>query len=198
MRKILLFAGILCFIIFLLFYYKTLKSGNNISNKSQEELIDYILNDMKEYKANLEVKVISNKSENLYLIKQEVTQEKSSQEILAPENIKGVKLEISGNSLKILNSELNLEKIYEQYEPIFTNSLFLNVFIKDYKENKSKSYQLNDEIILETELKDTKNTYACYKKLHIDKNSKRITKLIIKDNTKKVRVSIKYNDIEIK
>lgn len=198
MKKMLLFMGILCFIIFSFFYYKTLKNGNNISNKSQEEVIDYILNDMKEYKANLEVTVISNKTEKIYTMKQEVTQEKSMQEIISPENIKGIKMELSGNSLKILNTELNLEKIYEQYEPIFTNSLFLNVFVKDYKENVSKSYEIDDEIVLETELQNTNNTYAQYKELHFDKNSKKITKLIIKDNTKKVRVSIKYNDIEIK
>ena len=153
---------------------------------------------MKEYKAELEVIVISNKTENVYKIKQEETLEKSMQEVVEPENLKGLKIESEGKKLKILNTNLNLEKVYTDFEPMVNNSLFLSVFIKDYKLNTSKNYELEDEIILEVTLDNTNNTYAKYKELYINKNTKKIEKLIIKDNTKKVRVCIKYNDIEIK
>lgn len=198
MKKMLLFLGILCLILFLFFYYKTYKNGNNITSKTQEEFIDYILNDMKEYKADIDVTVISNKTENVYKIIQEETLEKSMQEIISPENIKGMKVELQGRNLKIINANLNLEKVYSDYEPIINNSLFLSVFVNEYKSNTSKNYELEDEIILEVTLDNTNNTYAKYKELHINKDTKKIEKLIIKDNAKKVRVSIKYNYIEIK
>ena len=198
MRKMLLFLGCFCLIVFLFFYYKTFKIGNNISNKNEEEIIDYILNDVKFYTANMNVIVYSNKTEIEYEINQEVTKEKSIQEILKPENVKGLKIELVGNSLKITNTILNLEKIYEQYETVLNNSLFLNMFIEDCKKNSYRTYQENNEIILETENKDNINTYAKYKELHIDKESKKINGLIIKDKNQKIRINIKYNDIEIK
>ena len=198
MKKMLLFLGILCLIVFYFFAYKTLKFGNNISNKNEEEIIDYILNDIKSYTANMEVKIYSNKTEIEYEIKQEVIDGKSSQEVLKPESIKGIKIELEGNCLKISNTELKLEKIYKEYEAMLNNSLFLNVFIEDYKKNTSKSYEENDEIILETKIEDNMNTYAQYKELHINKQNKKISGLIIKDNNKKTRIDIKYNNIEIK
>ena len=63
MRKMLLFLGVFCLIVFCIFYYKTFKNGNNINSKSEKEFIDYILNDMKEYKANIDVKIISKRLE---------------------------------------------------------------------------------------------------------------------------------------
>ena len=198
MKKMLLILGILCIIVFGFFYYKTLKNGNNISNKNEEEFIDYILNELSSYKANMKVTIYSNKTETEYELIQEVTKEKSVQEVLSPESIKGLKIETEGNILKIANTSLNLEKIYEEYEMILNNSLFLNVFIEDYKKNVSNIYEENNEIILETNIKNSNNTYAQYKELHINKETKAVKALIIKDNNKKIRVSIKYNDIEIK
>ena len=56
--------------IFLIFNYKTLKSGNNtISIKNIENVSEYILN-INEYNAEVEVTVKSNKNENKYNIKQ--------------------------------------------------------------------------------------------------------------------------------
>ena len=198
MKKMLLFLGVLCLIVFLFLYYKTSKFGNNISNKNEQEIIDYILNDAKTYRANMQVIIYSNKTEIEYEIKQEVYDKKSIQEVLSPESIKGVKIELEGNCLKISNTELTLEKIYNEYETILNNSLFLNVFIEDYKNNISRSYEENNEIILETKIEGNTNTYAQYKELHINKQNKEISELIIKDNNKKTRINIKYNDIEIK
>lgn len=198
MKKMLLFLGVLCLIVFLIFTYKSFKFGNNISNKTQEEIIDYILNDLKSYTANMNVMVYSNKTEIEYEIKQEVIDGKTTQEILSPENVKGIKIELEGNRLKISNTELKLEKIYEEYDVVLNNALFLNVFIEDYKNNTSKAFEENNEIILETKIEDNTNTYAKYKELHINKQNKEISGLIIRDNNKNTRIDIKYNDIEIK
>ena len=198
MKKMLLFIGVLCLIIFCFFYYKTSKFGNNISNKNEEEIIEYILNDLKEYTANINIIVYSNKTEVEYNVKQELCEGKTIQEVLYPENIKGMKIELENNRLKISNSELNLEKIYESYEPFLNNALFLNVFIDEYKKNTSKRYVLGDEIVLETKIADSTNTYAQYKELHIDKKTNIIKELIVKDHNQKTRINIKYNDIEIK
>lgn len=198
MRKILLFLGVLCLIVFCFLAYKTFNFGNNISNKNEKEFIEYFLNNITSYTANIKVVVYSNKTEKEYEIRQIVEGNKSIQEIINPDNINGIKFELEGNTLKISNAALKIEKIYERYESLLNNSLFLNVFVKDYKENKSRIYEENNEIILETKIENSINTYAQYKELHINKDDKKITSLIIKDNNKKTRINIKYNDIEIK
>lgn len=192
------FIVILCLIIFCFFYYKSGKNGNNISNKSQEEIIDYILNDVKEYEADVEVLVISNKTENTYKMKQKVNSEENTFEVYFPEEINGLKVSNFDNKLKISNSKIELNKIYENYQPLLNNMMFLNVFINDYKENDSVNYEENEKIVLQTDLKDNINTYIKSKELYIDKKTNKIEKLVIKDNTKKVRVCIKYNYIDIK
>ena len=192
------FIVILCLIIFLIFYYKSGKNGNNISNKSQEEIIDYILNDVKEYEADVEVLVISNKTENTYKMKQKVNLDESTFEVYFPEELKGLKVSNFDNKLKISNSKIKLDKMYENYQIILNNMMFLNVFIKDYKDNDSINYEENGKIVLQTNLKNNINTYIKSKELYIDKKTNKIEKLVIKDNTKKVRVCIKYNYIDIK
>ena len=144
------------------------------------------------------VKIISNKTENIYKMKQEINDKKSIQEVLEPSNIKGLIIEQENNTLKVLNTNLNFEKIYNDYNIVLNNSLFLNVFIQDYKNNTSKYYRKNGEIILETKLNNNYNTYIKYKELHIDENKRKPIKLEIKDITKKTRISIIYNNIEIK
>lgn len=198
MKKILLIVGIFCLIIFLIFYYKIFINGNNISIKNKDKIIEYILNGVSEYEAELEVIVISNKTKNIYNIKQKVKENKSMQEVISPENIKGLIIEHESNNLKVSNTELNLEKIYKDYDVVLNNSLFLNCFIEDYKNNISKEYEENEEIVLETKLNNNPNTYIKYKELHIDKKTGKPTKLEIKDHAKKTRICIIYNNIEIK
>lgn len=200
MRKMLLFLGVFCLIVFCVFYYKTFKNGNNINSKSEKEFIDYILNDMKEYKANADVKIISNKTEKDYKIYQEVTNSKSTQKVLNEKDEDIIEIVLENNKLKILNQILNLEKVYEEYSALLNNSLFLNVFLDEYKneENNQKIYEDNGDIILEIELVKNINTYARFKRLHISKDTKSIKELIVLDDNKKIRACIKYNNIEIK
>ena len=200
MRKMLLFLGVFCLIVFCIFYYKTLKNGNNINSKSEKEFIDYILNDMKEYKANVDVKIISNKTEKDYKMCQEVIDNKSTQKVLNEKDEEIIEIVLENNKLKIVNKILNLEKIYEEYEVLLNNSLFLNVFLEEYKneENNHQIYEENGEIILEIELIKNMNTYAKFKRLHINKDTKAIKELTILDDNQKIRACINYNNIEIK
>ena len=196
-KKLLLIFVLICITIFFIFYYNFFILGNNI-NRSQDEIVDNIINKTNEYEANIDVKVISNKNENYYKMYQIVNDEKSIQIVDEPENIKGLENENISNKLIIRNTKLNMEKIYDQYEFLLNNSLFLNVFIEDYKKNTSKIYEENDELIFEVKLDSSKSTYIKYKELHVDKISGVPRQLIIKDNTKKTCISIIYNDIKIK
>ena len=196
-KKLLLIFVLICITIFFIFYYNFFILGNNI-NRSQDEIVDNIINKTNEYEANIDVKVISNKNENDYKMYQIVNDEKSIQIVDEPENIKGLEIENISNKLIIRNTKLNMEKIYDQYEFLLNNSLFLNVFIEDYKKNTSKIYEENDELIFEVKLDSSKSTYIKYKELHVDKISGVPRQLIIKDNTKKTCISIIYNDIKIK
>ena len=145
-KKLLLIFVLICITIFFIFYYNFFILGNNI-NRSQDEIVDNIINKTNEYEANIDVKVISNKNENYYKMYQIVNDEKSIQIVDGPENIKGLEIENISNKLIIRNTKLNMEKIYDQYEFLLNNSLFLNVFIEDYKKNTSKIYEENDELI---------------------------------------------------
>ncbi len=64
-KKLLLIFVLICITIFFIFYYIFFILGNNI-NRSQDEIVDNIINKTNEYEANIDVKVISNKNENYY------------------------------------------------------------------------------------------------------------------------------------
>lgn len=196
-KKLMFIFVLICITIFFIFYYNFFILGNNISI-SQEEIVDNIINRISEYEANVDVKVISNKNENYYKMYQKVDSEKNSLKVEEPSNISGLEIENIGNKLIVRNTKLNMEKIYEDYNFVLNNSLFLNVFINDYKTNKSKVYEENNELIFEVTLDSNKSTYIKYKELHVDKQTGVPIKLIIKDNIKKTSIIIIYNDIKIK
>ena len=198
LKKIVIFVIILL-IIFCILYYKNFLFGNNIIKNRSEKEIEQILTNLQNYKAQIDVKVTSNKTTNYYQMYQEVKEDYSMQEIINGENISGVKIEIRQNNLKIKNSKLKLEKIYEDYKDIFNNAIFLNTFANEYQnpENISNYYEENSKIILEITLQNNPNTYIKYKKLYIDSQTLLPTKLEIKGNNKKETISIIYNSIEI-
>ncbi len=199
LKKIVIFV-ILFLIIFSIFYYKNFLFGNNISKNRSENKIEDRLNDLKNYKAELSITVTSNKTQNSYEVLQEVKEDYSMQEVKAGEVVEGVKIELNQNHLKISNSKLNLEKVYEDYHNLLDNSLFLNTFVADYEnsENDSSYSEENGEVIFEVSLNRSQNTYIKYKKLHVDSKTGKPTKLEVKDNTKKETICIVYNNIELK
>ena len=106
-------------IIFSFFYYNFFINGNNIFKKSDEEIIDNILNADLNYTAEANVTIYSNKNQNTYEIKQEETKEHSFLEVISDGDIKGLNLEYEENKLILKNTELNLEKIFENYNDRF-------------------------------------------------------------------------------
>ncbi|MBR3882083.1 MAG: hypothetical protein IKJ36_02315 [Clostridia bacterium] len=194
-RKMFLFA-VICITLFIIFYYNFGNIGNN-KDIIQDKIADKILEKFNNYEAKISVNVISNKNENFYEMNQYVSNNYMKMIINYPENIKGIVIEIKDNTLRILNTLLNMEKVYENYGIITNNSLFLNTLIKDAKENDYTFEETNDEIVLKIEVKTSKNTYVRYKELHMDKNYNP-KYLIIKDTSKIVRIRIVYTDIKFK
>ena len=198
-RKIVIFV-IIFVAIFGILYYKNFLFGNNISKNRSDKKQEKILSSMGNYCAEISVTFGSNKTQNEYVIYQEVRGDYSMQEVKNGENIQGLKIEQSGNNLKISNSKMNLEKVYENCENLMNNAMFLNSFAEDYKNeaNEVRYAEENGEIILEITLNSSQNTYIKYKKLYVDAKTLKPTKLEIKDNTKKETICIVYNSVELK
>ena len=69
-------------------------------------------------------------------------------------------------------------------------------FIEDCKNNDSNIYENEEEIILETVVKNN-NKYRAIKRLFINKNTGNPIKMEIKDNAQNTLVYILYNEIQI-
>jgi len=182
--------------IFCIFYYIFFISGNNIIRK-QDEVVEDILESFKNYEANIDVIVKSNKNENRYNMNQIVEGDKSKLVVNSPENVKGLTIELNGRTLTVSNSKTNMKKVYENYNSIMNNSIFLNTFAEDCKNNEFEIYEEYNEIILKVNTNNS-NTYKQIKELYIDKEKNIPTKLVIKDDTQNINTSIIYNDIKIK
>lgn len=177
--------------------YNQMKFGNNISNKTMEELKNYILN-ISSYEAEIEVTVNSNKNQNKYILKQAwIMPNIFTQEVIEPSNIKNLKIIYDGNNLKIENTNLNLSKIYEEYQFVAENTLCLNTFIENYKKDSTSTCKIeNEELILETKVIGG-NQYRQTHKLYVSTNTGLPIKMEIKDINKNISVYILYNEIKI-
>ncbi len=178
--------------------YKTSKNGNNISNKSADEIENLILN-IGSYEANANITIKSNKNQNTYVVKQEYNKEENlySQEIIEPSEISGIIIQYDGKDLAIKNTNLKLKKIYENYSYIESNILSLASFIEDYKQsNKKEIKEENGIVTLQVKLFNN-NKYTMEKMLYINKNENKIEKMEIKDTTQNVRIYILYNEIKL-
>ena len=164
---------------------KNIKIGNN---SSSQEIVEYILN-ISSYEVNVTVNVTSNKNNNKYIWKQTYQDKsKSTQEVIEPSNIAGVKIENDGTNIKIENSQLDLTTILENYNYLGSNCLDLSSFIEDYKTDEKSQYKESEnEIIMKT-----KN-----KILHINKETHNPTQMEIKDNKQKTTIYILYNEVKV-
>ena len=185
---------IISFIIIISFFnYKKQNSGNNRS-KSITDYKQNILN-ISSYEATISVEIISNKNTNKYIIKQWYNSPNSfKQEVQAPENIKGLITLYDGTNLEIQNTNLNLTKIYNDYNCLSNNILSLNSFIQDLKESEAEYIETENETTIGIE---TKKKYAWYKRLSISKTTGKPTKMEILDENKNTLVYILYNEITI-
>ena len=191
-NKIIVFLIILIILIaiglFIFFSNKGTKNFKIGNNTSSQEVVDYILN-INFYEAVIEVDVKSNKNENKYKIKQIYNgNDNSSQEVLEPSNIAGVKLIKKGNNLKLENSNLNLTNILQNYEYISDNVLDLSSFIDNYKNNSDSKWEEKDNKIL-------MKTYN--RILYINRENGLPEKMEIQDNGKKTAIYILYNEVNV-
>lgn len=190
---IMIIIGVIIFI----FYknsFKNLKIGNN---KTSQEIVDYILN-VSSYEAQITVNVTSNKNSNKYILKQTYKDPNiSTQEVIEPSNIAGVKIENDGEKVRIENSSLNLSNILENYNYLGDNCLDLHSFIEDYKQDEKANLEERDsEVVMQTK-SNINNIYVQYKTLYIDRQSLNPTKMEIKDNKQKTTIYILYNEVKL-
>lgn len=172
--------------------YKILNVGNNSNENITLDEIEKMLLNIKYYEAAIEVTVKSNKNTNKYLMKQVHCAEQDIQTIIEPSDLEGVEMIYRDNKLEVKNSKLNVSKIYSDYPYIDDNALWLNSFLKDYKNVNPKIKEEKNEFIIEIESQKIK------KRLYIEKNSKNISKMEITDANKNDRVYILYNEITLK
>ena len=121
MKKVFILV-LICMIIFSIFTYILLKTGNN-KNRNEEKRIDDILERYLNYEAEVTITIFSNKTETIYEMKQEVNQDISKFYMIKPENLSGMVVERNKDSLKITNSLLNVEKTYENIPNILLETL---------------------------------------------------------------------------
>ena len=181
----------------MIFYKKSLKLNKIGNNKSSQEVVDYILN-LSSYETKITVTVTSNKNTNKYILKQEFqSPNMSTQEVIEPSNITGIKIINDGTTLKLENTNLNLNTILENYTYLGNNCLDLSTFIEEYKKDDTVSYEEREsEIIMKTK-NNSDNIYIKEKILHIDKNTGMPTQMEIKDNKQKNTIYILYNEVKI-
>ena len=199
-NKILILASIfiaIIIVILIVFFKNETKIFKNGNNMSSQEIVDYFLN-ISSYKAKITVEVHSNKNFNKYIIKQEYINSKySMQEVVEPSNIQGVKITKDDSGLKIENTNLNLSTIFENYEYIADNCLDLSSFIHNYTSNNKSNYKEENGQIIMTTQNINDNKYTKHQTLYIDKNTKKPTKLEIKDYNQNATINIIYNEVEI-
>lgn len=195
-KKTFIILILIIFMIFLLFFlinYKTGKYGNNIS-KSTDDIVRYILN-ISSYEAEIEVTVESNKTINKYKMQQFFSNPNIMKQIIKePTNIENLTITYDGYNMKLDNTKLSLSKIYENYKYISENTLWLSTFINNYNKN-SKVEEIDNKIIIENNI--MLNNHKLKQILYIDKKTALPIKLEIKDNNKKNKIYIKYNEIKL-
>lgn len=202
-RKIFIITVITVIFLLILFLilkinYKNIISGNTITSKNTDSIVNNILN-MKSYEADVTIEVISNKNQNTYKIKQQNIQENEYKQIVKkPRNVEGMEIIFKNNKLEVKNTKINLNKIYENYKYLAENELILTSFIKDFnQENETETIEEENQIILEVNIKKELNKYSKYKKLYISKETGLPTKMEIKDEAQNTLVYILYNEIKI-
>ena len=194
-----LFAIIIFLIILIsIFYINASKKSKIGHTNNSQEIVENILN-ISSYNATIDVKVVSNKKENKYIIKQEYKSKNlSSQEVIEPSNIAGTKIIREGNKLTLDNSNLNLSSVIENYQYISSNYLDLSSFIEDYKNDNKSNYEENENEIIMYTTKQYDTSKKHKKTLYIDKKTNLPTKLEIEWTNKINKVYILYNEVEIK
>ena len=190
---IIIIVTLLIFSFFINSNYKTKQNGNN---KNIQEIEQYILN-VTSYKAKIKVTVISNKNTNFYEFEQEVKSGSYSKQLaLLPESLAGMEIIYENGIITVKNTQYNLNKVYENYPYVTTNSLFLTSFIEGYRNAEDKEIKEEDGKIQMTYMPKL-NKYNNKQILYIDKASLKPKNLKIYDVNNELKVDIIYNEIEL-
>ena len=173
---------------------KNLKIGNN---SSSQEIVNYILN-LNSYETQIEVEINSNKTTNKYVIKQKYTNSgNSSQEIIEPKEIQGLRIEKENNKITLENSKLNLSTTYENYEYLSDNCMDLSSFVENYKQDEKANYEEKDDQII-MKVKDSgENKKIANKILYIDKKTAKPTKMEVMDDNQNITICIIYKEVNV-
>ena len=197
-KKYFYLIGLIIIVIIILFIFisknpiRKSKIGNNMNS---QEIVDYILG-VSSYKAKITVQVNSNKNTNKYILNQEYNTENGCvQEVLEPSNISGVKIIQKDGNITIENTNLGLNKIFQNYKELQENSLDLCNFIQDYSQNNNSFFEEKGEQIIMNATGN--NKYTKNKVLYINKKEVLPVKLEIKDDNQNTTIIIEYNDIEL-
>lgn len=193
-KYIILLAIFVCIIFFLQIAYKLLNSGNNISKSDDNNILK-----IKSYEAIIEVEVYSNKNTNKYILNQKYSEPNIfKQEVLEPENIKGLTTIYDGENLIVENKGLSLKKAYEDYENLQGNTLSLIRFVEEYQEAEEiNETETEEEYVKKIRLKNSTNKYEMYKIIYISKTSNLPTKMEILDINQNRTVYILYKEIKV-
>lgn len=192
--KYIIFIFLIILIFFSIIIYNFTESGNNIISKSKENIIEKIL-ETEEYKTKVKVTVYSNKNQNEYIMEQyeNLVENKSFAKLLNEDNF-GLTMNFEKQKLIISNTKLNLKKVYENYNPMTKNYLFLSNFIVEVDLEEIK--ETEEHIILNTLESD--NKYLHKKTLYISRQTNLPEKMIIIDDEQNVKTIIEYIEIELK
>ena len=179
------------------FYKNNVKNSKIGNNKNSQEIVDNFLN-LSSYEVQVTVNVTSNKNSNKYILKQTFNSPNiSTQEVIEPSNIAGVRIENNGTNVKIENTNLKLSTLLENYNYLGNNWLDLSSFIEDYKKNEDSIFEENDEEIILKTNSNADNNYIQEKTLHISKQTYNPTEMEIKDNKQNTTIYILYNEVKL-
>lgn len=196
-KKIFIICMIFLCLILCIFGYKFFIAGNNKNIENVGQVRDYVLN-IKNYNAEANVTVYSNKNSNTYSLKQYKQDDYQKQEIINGDQDYGLIIENEGEKITIKNTKLDLASVFENYKEVANNSMGLDSFIEDYtKSDKTEITEDEQYYILFVKIKDSQNRYIENKTLYVNKKNSQIEKIEVRDINNNRTIFIEYTRFEI-
>lgn len=187
----------------LIVFLITVFSGCSIKKDevSTMEKIQNQLKNMESYQCTGTLTRISNKSENVYEIKQYYKSTGEYKlEMLAPEDVAGNYTVYNGESVFQYNPRIQGKVIQGVPKSQMRNELFLGCFIKNYFQSEDVTVETGNMDIQKSTVLEAvipgENKYTSTEKLWIDEETLKPLKLVIYDTEGKERYIIEYKDFE--